>query len=191
MPGEDAVALRAGLERFVGRPMSAGESVGPEPVNVAMIHHWVDAFDDRHPAYEEDTAAATRFGSIMAPPAMLQTWTMPRPVIQGLAERGGAPAASTGETALSVLDAHGYTATRAVNSELTFERPLRPGDRLRATNVCESISDEKTTALGRGFFVTWVTTYVDESGSVVGTQLFRVLKFAPTAAAAGSESGAA
>jgi hypothetical protein len=33
--------------------------------------------------------------------------------------------------------------------------------------------------IGRGFFITWVTTYRDERGEVVGRQTFRILKFAP------------
>ena len=43
----------------------------------------------------------------------------------------------------------------------------------------ESISDVKQTRLGPGHFVTWVTTYLDEHGAVVGRQRFRILKFKP------------
>jgi hypothetical protein len=53
---------------------------------------------------------------------------------------------------------------------------------LQTNTLLESISDQKTTALGQGYFVTWVTTYTDEHGEVVGRQLFRVLKFKPATA---------
>ena len=43
----------------------------------------------------------------------------------------------------------------------------------------ESISDEKRTRLGPGHFVTWVSTYTDQDGALVGRQRFRVLKFIP------------
>lgn len=170
--------LKARLDAFVGQPMG-GLSTAPDPVNVAMIRHWVDALDDENPIYLDDAVASTgRFGGIVAPPAMLQTWTMGRPKIQGLAERGGAP--TTFETnPISVLDEAGYVATRATDSELEFERYLAPGDELESSSVVESISDEKKTALGRGFFVTWVTTYTDAKDQIVGRQLFRVLKFKP------------
>jgi len=170
--------LKARLDAFVGQPMG-GLSTAPDPVNVAMIRHWVDALDDQNPIYLDDAvASAGRFGGIVAPPAMLQTWTMGRPKIQGLAERGGAP--TTFETnPISVLDEAGYVATRATDSELEFERYLAPGDELESSSVVESISDEKKTALGRGFFVTWVTTYTDAKDQIVGRQLFRVLKFKP------------
>jgi hypothetical protein len=178
--GGDAAALREELERFVGQAMSASPSVGPEPVNRPMIRHWIDAMDDRNPLYEDPAvAAAGRFGRPVAPPAMLQTWTFGRPVVQGLAERGGANAASGATTAITALDAAGYTSTRATDSELEFERYLHLGDEIQAQTVVESISDEKQTALGRGFFLTWVTTYTDASGEVVGRQRFRILKFRP------------
>ena len=52
-----------------------------------------------------------------------------------------------------------------------------------SSTVVESVSDEKQTRLGRGHFVTWVTTYTVEGGEVVGRQRFRILKFAPEASA--------
>jgi acyl dehydratase len=173
-------ALRARLERYVGRPMGP-PAVAPDPVNVPMIRHWVDALGDRNPVYlDEAFAATTRFAGIVAPPAMLQTWTMPRPRIEGIAERGGAPVEMTHDNPIPVLDEAGYVGTLATNSELEFLRYLRPGDRLHLTTEVESISDRKTTALGQGYFVTWVTTYMDGDDQVVGRQLFRILKFDPS-----------
>jgi hypothetical protein len=43
--------------------------------------------------------------------------------------------------------------------------------------VLESISDRKQTRLGPGHFITWVTTFRDEQGAVVGRQTFRIRKF--------------
>ena len=45
------------------------------------------------------------------------------------------------------------------------------------TQVFESISDEKKTSLGTGYFVTWVSTYTDQNGDVLGRQRFRVFRF--------------
>lgn len=171
--------LRERLLRYVGRPMGP-PGVAPDPVNVPMIRHWVDALDDRNPVYlDEELAAKTRFGGIVAPPAMLQTWGMPRPRIEGIAERGGAPDEMRFDNPILALDEAGYKGTLATNSELEFVRYLRPGDRLHSTIEVESISERKTTALGRGYFVTWVTTYSAADGEVVGRQRFRVLKFDP------------
>ncbi len=180
MAGEEVDELRARLEAYVGKPMGP-PAVAPDAVNVPMTRHWVDALDDRNPVYlDEKFAATTRFGGIVAPPAMLQTWTMPRPRIEGIAERGGAPVEMISDNPIPVLDEAGYVGTLATNSELEFVRYLRPGDHLHLTTELESISDRKTTALGQGYFLTWVTTYATAEGEVVGRQLFRVFKFDPS-----------
>jgi uncharacterized protein len=46
--------------------------------------------------------------------------------------------------------------------------------------VFESVSEQKKTALGTGYFLTWVMTYTDQYGEVLGRQRFRVLRFRPT-----------
>jgi hypothetical protein len=114
---------------------------------------------------------------------MLQTWTMPTPELDGIAGRGGSPVAVEGETALAVLDRAGYVGTLATNSEFEIVRYLHLGEVVSATTVFESISEEKVTRMGRGRFVTWVTTYTVDSGEVVGRQTFRILKFDPSGAA--------
>jgi acyl dehydratase len=179
MADEEVDTLRARLEAYVGKPMGP-PAMAPDAVNVPMIRLWVDALDDRNPVYlDEEIAAKTRFGGIVAPPAMLQAWTMPRPQIEGIADRGGAPGEIPVDNPIPVLDEAGYVGTLATNSELEFARYLRPGDHLHVTTEVESISNRKTTSLGKGYFVTWVTTYTSD-GEVVGRQLFRIFKFDPS-----------
>jgi acyl dehydratase len=171
--------VRASLEKFVGQPMGPG-SVAPDPVNVPMIRHWVDALDDQNPVYlDEEFAATTRHDGVVAPPAMLQAWSMPRPRIEGIAERGGAPGEINPDSVIPVLDRAGYVGTLATNSELEFVRYLKPGAHLHTTSEMESISNRKTTSLGKGYFVTWITTFT-ANDEVVGRQLFRIFKFDPS-----------
>ena len=95
---------------------------------------------------------------------MLQTWTMATPKITGIAERGGSPGRVGGRRpAAPVFDRAGFTATLATNSEFDIARYLRLGRLVSATTVFESISEEKQTRMGPGRFVTWVTTYTDQS----------------------------
>ncbi len=167
------------LAALIGRPVGSRPTiVAPDPVNEPMIRHWVAAFEDANPVYTDpEQAAASRHGGVVAPPFMLQTWTMATPVITGIAERGGSPVPAEGDAPLSILDRAGYTATLATNSEFEIVRYLRPGDVVSATTTFESISEEKTTRMGPGRFVTWVTVYSDQDGEVVGRQRFRILKF--------------
>ena len=174
------------LQALVGKPVGrGGAAVGPDPVNQAMIRHWAAAFADHNPVYvDPDVAARSRFGGIVAPPLMLQTWAMPTPILAGIAERGGSPVELEGDTALSALDRAGYVGTLATNSEFEIIRYLRLGEIVSATTVFESISEEKQTRMGRGRFVTWVTTYTVAPDEVVGRQTFRILKFDPSGAPA-------
>jgi hypothetical protein len=172
--------FREQLQALVGRPIGPASSIAPDPVNQPMIRHWAAAFEDRNPAYTDLAfAARSRFGSIVAPPCMLQTWTMATPKISGIAARGGSPVELSGGNPLSVLDDAGFTATLASNSEFEIERYVHLGEVVTATTAIESISDEKQTRIGRGHFVTWLTTYTVGAGEVVGRQRFRIFKFKP------------
>lgn len=170
------------LAALVGKPIGdTGPSLAADPVNQPMIRHWAAAFEDANPIYVDPTAAAeSRFGEIVAPPLMLQTWTMATPKITGIAERGGSPVEGGRAKVLSLLDDAGYVGTLASNSEFEIMRYLRLGDEVSASTVLESVSPPKQTRLGQGYFVTWVTTYAvgDET---VGLQRFRILKFKPGA----------
>src|SRR5262252_3283904 len=81
----------AAMRALIGEPIGP-PSVAPDPVNQPMIRHWAVALQDHNPVYTDPAfAAASRFGDIVAPPLMLQTWTMATQKISGIAERGGAP----------------------------------------------------------------------------------------------------
>ena len=165
--------LRDELLARVGKPLdSRGTLHAPDPVNAAMIRHWVDALDDRNPAYDDGPDQ-------VAPPAMLQTWTMPRPTIAGIRERGGAPGELDPDSPLPLLAAAGFTGTLATNTVLRFDRYLRPGDVVSCDAVLTAVSEQKHTGLGKGYFVTWTSRWSDASGEPVGSQDFTVLKFAP------------
>jgi hypothetical protein len=169
------------LQALVGKPIGdGGPSIAPDPVNQPMIRHWAAAFEDADPVYTDPEAAAhSRFGGIVAPPLMLQTWTMATPRITGIRERGGSPVEGGRAEVLALLDEAGFVGTLASNSEFEIARYLRLGDLVSATTILDSVSPEKQTRLGPGHFVTWLTTYTDQNGDVVGRQLFRILKFRP------------
>ncbi len=170
------------LGALVGRPISdGGPNEAPDPVNLPMIRHWAAAFEDWNPVYTDaDAAEQSRFGGIVAPPLMLQTWTMATPRITGMAERGGSPTEGGRAQVLELLDEAGFVGTLASNSEFEIVRYLRVGDVVSASTVLDSVSTQKQTRIGPGYFITWLTTYTVD-GEVVGRQLFRILKFRPEA----------
>ena len=49
-----------------------------DPVNLPAIRNWTDAMGDANPVYTDEAfAAASVHGQLVAPPAMVQVWTMP------------------------------------------------------------------------------------------------------------------
>jgi uncharacterized protein len=172
--------LRQRLDDLIGKPTGSGNPAkAPDPVNEAMIRHWAYALNDMNPVYlDPEFAAKSRFGAIVSSPVMLQTWTMPPPQLEGIAERGGVPMVIK-ENPQEFLSQAGYTGIVATNSEFEIERYPRVGDVLTSDTVFEEISGGKKTAMGPGYFVTWVTTYRDQDDEIVGRQRFRTLRFKP------------
>ncbi|MFE1266477.1 OB-fold domain-containing protein [Streptomyces sp. NPDC058758] len=150
------------LKAYEGRP-AATAGRGKDPVNLPMIRHWCEAMGDAHPAYRGPDA--------VAPPTMLQAWTMGG--LSGHQDRSEA----YGEL-LGLLDGAGYTSVVATDCEQEYLRPLRPGDEITFDAVVESVSPRKTTRLGTGHFVT-TRTDVRAGGELAGTHRFRILKYAP------------
>ena len=168
--------LQARIGTNVAEPGNAVDEV-----NMAMIRQWTDAFCDRNPIYENrEFAATTRHGDLIAPPAMMQTWTMTRPILENLAERGGLTADIDPNSPLITLDEAGYIGALATNSEYEFIKPARLGDLISSDAVLETISPRKKTGLGFGYFVTWLSTYTTHDGEVIGRQRFTLFKFDPS-----------
>ncbi|MET7450382.1 OB-fold domain-containing protein [Streptomyces sp. NPDC005574] len=162
MERDDRDALLARLKVFEGQP-AAVAGRGRDPVNLPMIRHWCEAMGDTDPAYTGPDA--------VAPPTMLQVWTMAG--LSGHADRSGPY-----DALLGLLDAAGCTSVVATDSEQEYTRPLRPGDEVTFDTVIESVSERKATKLGTGYFVT-TRTDVRVGPDLAGTHRFRILKYAP------------
>ncbi len=173
------------LERLRARiGVASAPEVARDAVNAAMIRHWCDAMADGNPVYTDpDGAAKSIHGGIVAPPAMLNAWTMP-----GLPGRRGS---DLGMSPMRALDAAGFTSVIATNSEHEYVRYLRPGDLLHGTSELVDVSEAKQTALGLGHFVTSRTSYRTEGGQKAGRMFFRLLKFRPGTGRVASSQGTA
>ncbi|MEU5611465.1 bifunctional MaoC family dehydratase N-terminal/OB-fold nucleic acid binding domain-containing protein [Streptomyces sparsogenes] len=158
------------LKAFEGRAAAVGGE-GKDPVNEPMIRHWCEAMGDANPAYPA-----------IAPPTMLQVWTM-----GGLSGHAAGSARSAAyDELLALLDGAGCTSVVATDCEQEYARPLRPGDRVTFDAVIESVSPRKTTKLGEGHFVT-TRMDVRAGGELVGRHRFRILKYAPARRAAAAK----
>ncbi|MER5883798.1 OB-fold domain-containing protein [Streptomyces sp. NPDC001941] len=148
---------------------------GRDPVNAPMIRHWCEAMGDTNPAYRGPDA--------IAPPTMLQAWTM-----GGLAGNDGRSPAH--DELFALLDGEGFTSVVATDCEQEYLRPLRPGDEVTFDARVESVSARKTTKLGTGHFIT-TRMDVRVGGELAGTHRFRILKYAPAKPGGGARPPAA
>ncbi|MGJ6962334.1 OB-fold domain-containing protein [Streptosporangium sp. G11] len=174
---EESASLHERLTALAERQAAEGEVLGvaaADSVNVPMIRHWTDAIGDTNPLYTDpEAAAAGVHGEIVAPPAMIQVWTMP-----GVDGSRRKQASTPIDAVLEMLDGNGYTGVVATNCEQTYHRYVRLGEFLVPATRFTGITGPKRTALGEGYFVTWnITWYAD--GEAVADMLFRVLKFRP------------
>lgn len=168
-------ALEAEIHGYVGKPIGP-PAVGRDPVNLPMIRQWCDAMGDFHPAYQDEVEAQnTLHGGIVAPPTMLQAWVM-----EGFEMAKGYDEPQNEQHRLHKLLAdHGYTGVLGTNTEEHYTRYLRLGDTVKALTVIDSISEEKATGVGIGYFITTRTTFEDQNGDDLGSMTFRVLRYKP------------
>jgi acyl dehydratase len=168
----DSDAFVRALRSHIGKP--GAPEIARDAVNQPMIRHWCDAMEDANPAYTDAAfAARSVHGQIVAPPAMLNAWTMP-----GLPGRPPGRVDPAGAV-YGALDAAGFTSVVATDSAHEYVRYLRLGDLVHGAGEVEEVSEEKKTGLGVGHFVTTRTTYTTQSGELVGRMRFRILKFKP------------
>ncbi|ADT97587.1 MULTISPECIES: bifunctional MaoC family dehydratase N-terminal/OB-fold nucleic acid binding domain-containing protein [Mycolicibacterium] len=166
--------LQAGIEKITAAGRSEPRA-GRDPVNQPMIHHWVDAIGDRNPIYVDDEAArAAGHPGIVAPPAMIQVWTM-----------GGLGQGRSDDDPLSkimeLFDEAGYVGVVATNCEQTYHRYLQPGEELTIHADITDVVGPKQTALGEGFFINQLITWTVGDGETVAEMNWRIMKFKPRA----------
>ncbi len=145
---------------------------GRDPVNQPMIHHWVDAIGDTNPIYVDEAAArAAGHPGVVAPPAMIQVWTM-----MGLGAQR--PDDDPLGRMMELFDRAGYLGVVATNCEQTYHRYLRPGEDVSVTAEISDVVGPKQTALGEGYFITQhITWWVGDEN--IAEMNWRILKFAP------------
>jgi uncharacterized protein len=143
-----------------------------DAVNLPMINNWVEAIGDTNAVYVDEPAARVAgHPGLVAPPAMIQVWTM-----------GGLHGQRASDDPLGqlmgVLDEAGYTSVVATNCEQTYHRYLGHGEQLTVSTRLGEVVGPKTTSLGEGWFVTTHNVWY-AGDEPVAQMLFRVLKFRP------------
>lgn len=145
---------------------------GRHAVNQPMVDHWLDAIGDKNPVYVDEAAAkAAGHPGIVAPPAMIQVWTM--------AGLGGVRSDDDPlSKIMGLFDENGYIGVVATNCEQTYHRYLRPGEEVSVAAELTDVVGPKNTALGEGFFITQKITW-SVAQEPVAEMMWRIMKFKP------------
>lgn len=163
------------IQEAVAQIKAAGPSkprLARDPVNQPMINNWVEAIGDRNPIYVDDAAArAAGHPGIVAPPAMIQVWTM-----MGLG--GVRPKDDPLGPIIKLFDDAGYIGVVATNCEQTYHRYLLPGEQVSISAELGDVVGPKQTALGEGWFINQhIVWHVGDED--VAEMNWRILKFKP------------
>jgi uncharacterized protein len=143
-----------------------------DPVNQPTINNWVEAIGDRNPIYTDEAAARDAgHPGIVAPPAMIQVWTM-----FGLG--GERPTDDPMGPMMKLFDDAGYVGVVATNCEQTYHRYLRPGEEVSVASEMRDVVGPKQTALGEGWFINQHITWRVGDEDVAEME-WRILKFKP------------
>ncbi|MCB1695575.1 MAG: MaoC family dehydratase N-terminal domain-containing protein [Pseudomonadales bacterium] len=155
-----------------------GKRLGPynsfNPVSRVQIWQWCSVIGDKSPLYLDDNYHENfGMGKAVAPPAMMQMWTM-RDVNMQYAP------GSTDDHPYQImadLESCGFLGNVAVSYDISFHRYLEEGDRAHHYTTVVSISDLKSTALGQGYFFTERVEYLDQNDQLFAEALITYFQY--------------
>jgi acyl dehydratase len=154
------------LQRLKGQRL--GPYLSHNPVSATQIWQWCTAMGDNNPSYHPGEHQ-------IAPPAMMQMWTMRDFNDQYAPGSTAAPPYQVFED----MRALGYPANVAVSYDIQFHRFLRVGERAKHFTTVVNISDCKSTRLGTGYFVTERVEYLTYDETVFAQALITYFQYQP------------
>jgi acyl dehydratase len=123
--------------------------------------------ENGNPLFWDEKLAQELTDGPIAPPTMLSVWFRPHHWAPGR------------KTEVQPLQVHFDLKERLelpeavmTDNEIVFGDPVRPGDRLRTRQILRSISDVKTTKLGKGRFWVIDVEYLNQRGDLVGRESY-------------------
>ena len=177
----DAAFDYARIARFVGASSEWHE--GHDEVSESDIRHWCEVMRDPNPLYTDEAyAKQSRYGGIVAPPVMVQTWSLDpmREALQRFVHNDPPFAGDPHNQLFRAIDAMGYHGVVATAQSQQYLRPVRPGDMLRSRITVGHVSQyDHYTRMGVGRYVDLIYTFVNQRDEEVCVATFRVLKYRP------------
>ncbi len=160
-----------------------GHRTGPycsfNAVSRVQVWQWCSAMGDLNPLYlDDDYRSRAGFDRVVAPPAMMQMWTM-RDVNAAYAP---GTADNAGPRVFDALAEYGFPGIVAVSYDISFHRLLLEGDRAHHFSTIATISPLKHTALGEGYFVTDRNEFRDQDDALFAEAFITYFVYRPKGA---------
>ncbi len=154
-----------------------------DEVSESDIRHWCEVMQDPNPLYyDSEYAKNSEYGGMIAPPAMVQTWSlgsMRAALNQFVLEKLAFPEDPNNQLTEKVVSS-GLTGVMATAQEQTYKTPIKPGDTIYYKIGIGQISDyDHFTRQGVGRYYTIVYTFENQDGEEVCFETFRVLVYKP------------
>jgi acyl dehydratase len=125
-----------------------------------------------NPVFWDEKVAQEVTGGPIAPPTMLSAWFRPHHWAPGRTkERQPLQVHFDLKEKLNLPEAI------ISENEIAFAEPVRPGDQLRTRQILRSISDVKTTKLGKGRFWVIEVQYLNQRDELVGQESYTCLGY--------------
>ena len=167
------------IENLVGKGSIFRE--GHDEVSASDIRHWCEVMRDDNPLYtDEEYARTTKYGGIVAPPTMVQTWSLD-PMKEALDRfvREDPPFKEDPHNQLfGAIDDESYDGVVATHQTQEYLRPVRPGDTISCKITVGRVSKyDHYTRMGVGRYVDMIYTFINQDGEEVCVATFKVLKY--------------
>ncbi len=162
---------------LIGQPQY--REVSEIEVEAGYIYNSCAATRNGNPLFWDRAAADLLTGGPIAPPTMLSVWFRPHHWRPGATEEQKALQAHFDLKRLLELPE-----AIIADNEMVFGTPVRLGDRLQSWQVVRSISELKTTRLGRGRFWVVEVSMENQRGEFVGSDSYTAFGYTRTGQAA-------
>jgi hypothetical protein len=157
--------LPAEVQSWIGRPRYE-EEAGFD-VERGYVFTTCASVENGNPLFWDEKVAHELTGGWIAPPTMLSVWFRPHHWAPGRTEPH-----QPLQVHFDLKEKLDLPEAVMTDNEIVFGEPVRPGDRLRTRQILRSVSDPKTTKLGRGRFWVIDVEYVNQRDELVGRESY-------------------
>jgi acyl dehydratase len=137
------------------------------PVERGYVWTSCASVENGNPLFWDDEVAGALTGGPIAAPTMIPVWFRPH---HWAPNRAGE--ALPLQVHFDLKELFGLPEAVMTDNTIEFHAPVRMGDRLRTHQVLRSVSDEKTTKLGRGRFWVIDVVYGNQDGDLVAVESY-------------------